>query len=79
MQTEAPATCGVTGQFKLRLGTDDEPKNLSAALRELRCHLQGAKIKTYAYASPMWTDEQRSGVLEVFPDARAAELAARGW
>ena len=78
-EMSAPTTRGVVEQFSLRLGTEDEPKSLSNALRELRCHLDRAKIKTWAYADPMWTDDSRSGVKVVFPDTRAAELAARSW
>jgi hypothetical protein len=73
------ARCGVIEQFTLKLGTEEEPTSLSNALRELRRHLDRAKVKTWAYADPMWTDESRSGVKVVFPDTRAAEIAVRNW
>jgi hypothetical protein len=74
-----PPAGGVTGQFILHLGTPEEPRNLSDALRELRRHLDRAKIRNWVYADPIWADEERSTVIVIFPDARAAAAAARNW
>jgi hypothetical protein len=76
--TPAPPS-GVTGFFALHLGTPDDPRRLSEALAELRRHLDRAKIRTWAYADPMWADDERSSVNVLFPDARAAEIAKRDW
>ncbi|WP_158743657.1 hypothetical protein [Acidisphaera sp. L21] len=58
---------GIKGRFALHLGAPENPISLSTALRELRRHLDRAKIKTWSYADPMWNGADRSSVTSYSP------------